>query len=137
VGLPPASDAKQSSRDNTTKERKAMTTLAERRCVPCRGDTPPLRAEEVETMIAEVPGWGEVGGKLTRDVKLANFKEALALVNQIGDLAEQEGHHPDISIHSWNHVRIELYTHSIKGLSENDFILAAKINALLPESGGA
>ena len=109
-----------------------MTAFAERRCVPCRGDTPPLGAEEVQAMAQEVPGWGVVEGKLTRDVKLNNFKEALALVNRIGDLAEQEGHHPDITIHSWNHVRVELYTHSIKGLSENDFILAAKINLLLP-----
>src|SRR5690348_10329610 len=114
-----------------------MTALAERRCIPCTGDTPPLRTEEIQAMAQEVPGWEIVEGKLTRDVKLANFKEALALVNQIGDLAEQEGHHPDISIHSWNHVRIELYTHSIKGLSENDFILAAKINHLLPPTGGA
>lgn len=114
-----------------------MTALAERRCAPCRGDTPPLGAEEVQAMTQEVPGWEVVEGKLTRDVKLANFQEALALVNRIGDLAEQEGHHPDITIHSWNHVRVELYTHSIKGLSENDFILAAKINQVLPETGGA
>jgi pterin-4a-carbinolamine dehydratase len=88
-------------------------------------------------MTQDVPGWSVVEGKLTRDVKLANFQEALGLVNQIGALAEQEGHHPDIAIHSWNHVRIELYTHSIKGLSDNDFILAAKINHLLTQIGGA
>ncbi len=111
-----------------------MTELAARRCVPCRGDTPPLRAEEVQTMMQQVPGWTtDAAGKLTRNIKLANFKEALALVNKIGDLAEREGHHPDLTIHSWNQVRIELYTHSIKGLSENDFILAAKINELLPQ----
>src|SRR5215469_8864140 len=110
-----------------------MTELASRRCTPCRGDTPPLQVKEVETMMQDVPGWTtDTEGKLTRNIKLANFKEALALVNKIGDLAEQEGHHPDLTIHSWNQVRIELYTHSIKGLSENDFILAAKINALLP-----
>ena len=88
-------------------------------------------------MMQQVPGWSTPEGKLTRDIKLKDFKEALALVNRIGDLAEQEGHHPDITIHSWNHVRIELYTHSIKGLSENDFILAAKINQLLPPESSA
>ena len=88
-------------------------------------------------MMQNVAGWStDAEGKLTRNIKLANFKEALALVNQIGDLAEQEGHHPDLTIHSWNQVRIELYTHSIKGLSENDFILAAKINQLLPQGEG-
>jgi 4a-hydroxytetrahydrobiopterin dehydratase len=110
-----------------------MTELASRRCKPCRADTPPLRTEEAQTMMQQVPGWTtDPEGKLTRNIKLADFKEALALVNRIGDLAEQEGHHPDLTIHSWNQVRIELYTHSIKGLSENDFILAAKINQLLP-----
>jgi 4a-hydroxytetrahydrobiopterin dehydratase len=113
-----------------------MTELASRRCVRCRGDTPPLQAREVQTMMQQVPGWTtDAEGKLTRNLKLANFREALALVNKIGELAEQEGHHPDLTIHSWNQVRIELYTHSIKGLSENDFILAAKINQLLPQGG--
>ncbi len=110
-----------------------MVDLASRRCVPCRGDTPPLQPQEVQIMMQQVPGWTTTQeGKLTRDIKLNDFKEALALVNKIGELAEQEGHHPDITLHSWNHVRLELYTHSIKGLSENDFILAAKINQLLP-----
>ncbi len=88
-------------------------------------------------MMQNVAGWStDAEGRLTRSIKLANFKEVLALVNHIGDLAEQEGHHPDLTIHSWNQVRIELYTHSIKGLSENDFILAAKINQLLPQGEG-
>lgn len=113
-----------------------MTELAARQCVPCRRDTPPLRSEEVQSMMQQVPGWTTTqDGKLTRNIKLTDFKAALALVNQIGDLAEQQGHHPDLTIHSWNQVRIELYTHSIKGLSENDFILAAKINQLLPGGG--
>src|SRR5579871_3009521 len=79
-----------------------MAELASRRCTPCRGDTPPLQAREVQTMLQDVPGWTtDAEGKLTRNIKLANFKEALALVNKIGDLAEQEGHHPDLTIHSW------------------------------------
>jgi 4a-hydroxytetrahydrobiopterin dehydratase len=110
-----------------------MMAFAARRCTPCRGDTPPLPVKEVQIMLQDVPGWTtDTEGKLTRNIKLANFKEALALVNKIGDLAEQEGHHPDLTIHSWNQVRVDLYTHSIKGLSENDFILAAKINQVLP-----
>ena len=110
-----------------------MTELAARQCVPCRSDTPPLRSEEVSAMMQQVPGWATAqDGKLTRNLKLKDFKEALALVNRIGALAEEQGHHPDLTIHSWNQVRIELYTHSINGLSENDFILAAKINQLLP-----
>jgi 4a-hydroxytetrahydrobiopterin dehydratase len=63
-------------------------------------------------------------------VKLKNFRAALDLVNRIGEIAESEGHHPDLSIHGWNRVRVDLVTHSIGGLSENDFILAAKISRL-------
>lgn len=102
--------------------------LAQRRCVPCSGETPPLGAEQVEELLQQVPGWELAEGRLTRDIKVKNFKAALALVNAIGELAERENHHPDICVHSWNHVRLALYTHSIGGLSENDFILAAKIN---------
>ena len=72
--------------------------------------------------------------KLVRDIKRANFKEVMALVNRIADIAESEGHHPDLYIHGWNKVEITLTTHAIKGLSENDFILAAKINELITTS---
>jgi 4a-hydroxytetrahydrobiopterin dehydratase len=106
-----------------------MTELAQRRCVPCEQGTPPLHEDEIESMLLQVPNWSVENGKLARDVKVRNFKEALALVNRIGEIAEAENHHPDICIHSWNHVRIELYTHSIGGLSDNDFILAAKIDS--------
>lgn len=104
-----------------------MAELAQRHCEACEKGTPPLQMDQVRSMLEQVPGWSLENGKLTRDLKVKNFKEALALVNRIGDLAEQEGHHPDLCIHSWNRVKIELYTHSIGGLSENDFILAAKI----------
>lgn len=107
-----------------------MTELAQRHCVACEKGTPPLPPEQVRTMMDQVPGWTLEDGKLARDLKLKNFKQALALVNQIGELAEEEGHHPDLCIHSWNRVKIELYTHSIGGLSDNDFILAAKIDEL-------
>ena len=105
-----------------------MTELAQRHCEACEKGTPPLQPDQVQRLMEQVPGWGLEDGKLMRDVKVKNFREALALVNGIGDLAEQEGHHPDLCIHGWNHVKIELLTHSIGGLSDNDFILAAKIN---------
>jgi 4a-hydroxytetrahydrobiopterin dehydratase len=108
-----------------------MTELAQRHCEPCEKGTPPLDERRTHRLLSEVPGWSVLGGRLTRDVKVKNFREALALVNRIGDVAEAEGHHPDICIHGWNNVRIDLVTHSIGGLSENDFILAAKIGDLL------
>jgi 4a-hydroxytetrahydrobiopterin dehydratase len=111
-----------------------MTALAQRRCEACKPGTPPLTEEQVHELMPQVPGWTVGGGSLTRDEKVKNFKEALALVNRIGDVAEAENHHPDLCIHGWNRVKVELSTHSIGGLSENDFILAAKINELLPHS---
>jgi 4a-hydroxytetrahydrobiopterin dehydratase len=110
-----------------------MTELAQRKCVPCEGGVPPLPAERVQRMLAQVPGWDIENGKLTRDVKVADFRAALALVNAIGAIAEQEGHHPDIAIHGWNRVRIEFFTHAIQGLSENDFIMAARVSEALPQ----
>lgn len=108
-----------------------MTELASRHCAPCEKGTPPLTDEQVAALLPEVPGWILEDGKLIRDVVTRNFDEALALVNRIGELAESEGHHPDLSLHRWNHVGIALSTHSIGGLSDNDFILAARINTIL------
>jgi len=106
----------------------STSDLAQRKCIPCTGGTPPLAPDQTREMLRQVPGWSIENGQLTRDIKVKNFRTALVVVNRIGELAEQEGHHPNICIHSWNHVKLELYTHSINGLSENDFILAAKIN---------
>lgn len=97
-----------------------------------------MSIEQARQMCEQVPGWelkepteGESGvPMLVRRSKFKNFVESMVFVNRVADLAEAEGHHPDIHI-SWNRVRLELTTHAIKGLSENDFILAAKINALL------
>lgn len=107
-----------------------MTDLASRRCVPCEKGTPPLEASRTEALLVLIPRWDLRDGKLHRDFALKSFQEALNLVNAIGGLAEAEGHHPNLSLHSWNHVLVELYTHSVGGLSENDFILAAKIDRL-------
>src|SRR5947209_1393000 len=109
--------------------------LAAKHCVPCEAGTPPLPIEEARAMLDQVPGWelmepaeGEAGvPMLVRRFRFKDFAEAMAFVNRVADLAEAEGHHPDIHI-SWNRVRLELTTHAIKGLSENDFILAAKVD---------
>ena len=105
--------------------------LTRKRCVPCEAGTPPMTLEEAQRMAEQVPGWELKPDeqKLVRRFKLKDFREAMAFVNRVADLAESEGHHPDIHI-SWNRVRLELTTHAIKGLSENDFILAAKISEL-------
>lgn len=106
--------------------------LAEKRCVPCEGGVPPLSRPQAEGFLAEVPGWALApdGKSLTKAWKHANFREALAFVNRIGEVAEHEDHHPDIHLTGYRRVRADLTTHAIGGLSENDFILAAKINAL-------
>lgn len=106
-------------------------SLQDKKCVPCEGGTPPLARERVEELLRETPGW-EVNTEykeIGRVFKFKNFKEAMVFVNRVAEVAESEGHHPDITI-NWNKVTLALSTHSIGGLSENDFILAAKINAL-------
>ena len=89
-----------------------------------------LGEDSVARMLQEVPQWrvSEDGTRITRDFKCKDFATAVALVNRVAALAEEEGHHPDILIHGWNKVKIETWTHAIHGLSENDFILAAKID---------
>lgn len=108
-----------------------MSTLSQQHCQPCEKGTPPLDEGRIQHFLAQTPGWSVEQGTLTRDVTVKNFREALTLVNRIGELAEAERHHPDLCIHGWNHVRIDLVTHSIGGLSENDFILAAKVSEVL------
>jgi 4a-hydroxytetrahydrobiopterin dehydratase len=106
--------------------------LITKHCAPCEGGTKPMTAAEAGAYLAQVPGWTLVEGepaKIARSRKLKDFIEAMAFVNRVAELAEAEGHHPDIAI-SWNRVTLELFTHAIGGLSENDFIMAAKINEL-------
>ncbi len=107
------------------------TALTQRYCIACEAGTPPMSLEEAERLMAQVPGWElrPDEKKLVRRFKFKGFKEAMRFVNRVAELAEAEGHHPDIYI-SWNRVRLELTTHAIKGLSENDFIMAAKISEL-------
>jgi 4a-hydroxytetrahydrobiopterin dehydratase len=111
-----------------------MEKLASKGCVPCRGGVAPLGLEAAGTLLAQVPGWNleENATRLARPFEFRDFVEAMKFVNRVADVAEREGHHPDIAIH-WNKVALTLWTHKIGGLHENDFILAAKIDRLLEE----
>ena len=108
-----------------------MTDLVQRKCIACEGWETPLNRVEAEVLLKQIPGWeiSDDAKKISRKFKFKNFAEALAFTNRVGEIAESEGHHPDISL-GWGRVAIELTTHAIKGLSENDFIVAAKINSL-------
>lgn len=108
-------------------------TLSQKTCTPCRGGMPPLTLGEAESLLAQAPGWRllEQGTRLERRFQFKNFAEAQAFVNQVGDLAEREGHHPDLAF-GWGYANILFFTHKIDGLHENDFIMAAKVNALRP-----
>lgn len=100
--------------------------------MPCEGGVPPLTKAEAEALLPHVPGWNlaEDGLCISREWKHTDFRAAVAFVNQVAAIAEQEGHHPDISLFAYRRVRLTLSTHAIHGLSGNDFILAAKVNAL-------
>ena len=108
-----------------------MSELASRECVPCRGGVPPLRGEEITKLQAQVEDWQVVDEHhLRKEYKFKNFKEAQAFVDQVGQLAEEQGHHPDIC-YGWGRAEITIWTHKIDGLTESDFVLAAKIDLLL------
>jgi 4a-hydroxytetrahydrobiopterin dehydratase len=104
--------------------------LADKQCVPCRGGVPALNVEEIERLHQGVPQW-EVANQhhLHREFKFPDFKHALAFVNQVGALAEEQGHHPDILL-AWGKAEVTLWTHKVDGLTESDFIMAAKIDRL-------
>jgi 4a-hydroxytetrahydrobiopterin dehydratase len=106
--------------------------FATKTCVPCRGGIPPLTQEKAREYGAATPEWtlAENGTRLFRRFEFRDFKAAMEFVNRVAELAEEEGHHPDIAIH-WNKVELTLWTHKIGGLHENDFILAAKVDRLL------
>lgn len=107
-----------------------MTTLSKKKCVPCEGGVPRLEGEELFAICQELGGnWTVVNEHhLEKEFHFKDFKEALAFTNNIAEIAEKEGHHPDIHL-SWGKVRVLIWTHTINGLSENDFILAAKFDA--------
>jgi len=107
-----------------------MNDLAGRQCVPCRGGVPPLPSEEIAKLLTQLDGWEVVAEHhLRKEYKFEDFKAAQEFVNQVGELAEQQWHHPDIS-YGWGRAEITIWTHKIDGLTESDFILAAKIDQL-------
>jgi 4a-hydroxytetrahydrobiopterin dehydratase len=106
--------------------------LATKKCVPCEGGVPKLSPAEAERLLAQTPAWQIVAGgeRIRREWTAKHFRAALEFVNEVGRVAEEEQHHPDIHVTGYRQVAIEIYTHAIGGLSENDFILAAKIDRL-------
>lgn len=102
-------------------------SLVAKTCIPCREGVPPLNGTELENLVAQVPGWQVVGGHhLWKAYTFPDFRAALDFVNRAGEIAETEGHHPDLFL-SWGRVEVKIWTHKINGLTESDFILAAKI----------
>ena len=106
--------------------------LSAKTCTPCRGGVPPLTPEEVEAHHRQTPTWDvrDDSHRIERTFRFKDFAEALAFVNQVGALAEAEGHHPDICF-GWGYATVSLQTHKIKGLHENDFIMAAKLDRVV------
>jgi 4a-hydroxytetrahydrobiopterin dehydratase len=110
-----------------------MSSLADQRCVPCKGGVPPLAGDALANLAAQLPAWNVVNGHhLTKTFVFPDFKQALAFVNRVGEVAEAEGHHPDLCL-AWGKVEATTYTHKIKGLTESDFVLAAKMDRAYPE----
>jgi 4a-hydroxytetrahydrobiopterin dehydratase len=105
-----------------------MPDLASKTCVPCKGGVPPLKGRELESYLKQVEGWSVVHGHhLAKTYKFPDFRQALEFVNRVGEIADQQGHHPDILL-TWGKAEITLWTHAIDGLTESDFIMAAKID---------
>ena len=106
-------------------------TLANKACTPCRGGIPPLTREQAELFRAQTPDWqlSDEARRIERSFRFHNFREALTFVQEIGELAEAEGHHPNINF-GWGNATVSLQTKKIKGLHENDFIMATKIDRI-------
>ena len=109
-----------------------MTELADKKCIPCEGGIPSFDLKEIHKYLKKVDGWDVKKNEdenfyLLKEFKFENFVNAQDFVNKVGAIAETEGHHPDISF-GWGYAEIKITTHAIKGLSENDFIMAAKID---------
>ena len=112
-----------------------MSDLANKKCIPCEGGIPPFDVSEIHKYLKKVDGWDVKKNKdesffIEKEFKFKNFSESQVFVNNVGEIAEREGHHPDISF-GWGYAKIKIFTHSIKGLHESDFILAAKVDKIL------
>ena len=111
-----------------------MSDLADKKCIPCEGNIPPFDKSEIHKYLKKVDGWDVKSDKdknyyLIKEFSFKNFKESQKFVNKVGDVAEKENHHPDISF-GWGYCRVKRFTHAIKGLAESDFVLAAKIDKI-------
>lgn len=107
-----------------------MEDLASRKCEPCEEGTPAIKGPELRRLYGQLEGWNLVNEHhLEKEYLFNDFREALAFVNRLGEVAEREGHHPDVFL-TWGKVKVTLWTHSVGGLSENDFILAAKADSV-------
>jgi 4a-hydroxytetrahydrobiopterin dehydratase len=109
-----------------------MSALAEKQCAPCKGGMPPLKGKDLARLAGELHGgWQVVGERqLEKEYRFNDFREALDFTNKVGELAEAQGHHPDIFL-AWGKVKLSIWTHKINGLTESDFVLAAKADKLL------
>ena len=107
-----------------------MTDLARKQCVPCKGGIPPLQGAELDALAKQLDGWTVIGNHhLEKEYKFKNFRQALDFTNKVGELAEQQGHHPDVHL-AWGKVKLTIWTHKIDGLTESDFVFAAKADEL-------
>jgi len=107
-----------------------MSDLASRKCVPCEGKIPPLDDAAVKNYLTQLPGWEKINQEIVKVFTFRNYYETMAFVNAAAFIAHQEDHHPDLEV-SYKTCKVRYTTHAIKGLSENDFICAAKVNALV------
>ena len=111
-----------------------MSELSEKKCIPCEGNIPAFKIEEIHKYLKKVDGWNVKNNEnnnyyLEKEFKFKNFLESQNFINKVGNIAETEGHHPDIWF-GWGYAKIKIFTHAIKGLAESDFILAAKIDTI-------
>ncbi len=105
--------------------------LVKKHCVPCEGGVKPFSRKKAAEYLKITPKWKLEGGiKIAREFKFKDFDEAMRFINKVAEIAKEEDHHPDMLLYSWNRVKLTVYTHAIGGLSENDFIIAAKVNNL-------
>jgi 4a-hydroxytetrahydrobiopterin dehydratase len=110
-----------------------MSALSEKECIPCKGGIPPLKGKELAALVQELNGGWQVMNEhhLEKEYKFKDFRDALAFVKKVGELAEAQGHHPDIYL-AWGKARLTIWTHKIDGLTESDFVFAAKADRLAP-----
>ena len=111
-----------------------MADLHEKNCIPCRGEMLPFDISEIHKYLKKIDGWDVKKNKeeyffLEKDFKFKNFIESQKFVNEVGNISEAQGHHPDITF-GWGYAKVQIFTHKIKGLVESDFILAAKIDKI-------